>query len=196
MPAQWINNQTTLVRSHFFWWVQCSLKTARPLLEYLQGCYQPIFWLTYFKWFNHQLTDFKWFNHHHHHKSLNCEGSWGTTEDFTTSFLLFSLFSTALWDLAGLFIPWCCLLTPSSVCLVFFPLSLCLARWFWTVLMNRRHDHTTAVYISLRWSGLPVVSCLLDLGMDFLSRNIFVLISVRILVHYKYILLQSVSTIR
>ena len=37
--------------------------------------------------------------HHHHHQSLNCEGSWGTTDDFATSFLLFSLFSTALWDL-------------------------------------------------------------------------------------------------
>ena len=28
---------------------------------------------------------------------------------------------------------------------VFFPLSLCLPRWFWPDLMNRRHDHTTAV---------------------------------------------------
>ena len=26
---------------------------------------------------------------------------WGTTDDFTTSFLLFSLFSTALWNLAN-----------------------------------------------------------------------------------------------
>ena len=36
---------------------------------------------------------------HHHHLSLNCEGRWGTTVDFTTSFLHFSMFSTALWDL-------------------------------------------------------------------------------------------------
>ena len=36
---------------------------------------------------------------HHLHLSLNCRGSWGTTEDFRTSFLHFSLFSTALWDL-------------------------------------------------------------------------------------------------
>ena len=35
---------------------------------------------------------------HHHQLSLNCEGHWGTTDDFTTSFLHFSLFSTALWD--------------------------------------------------------------------------------------------------
>ena len=37
--------------------------------------------------------------HHHHHQSLNCKGWWGTTDDFATSFLHFSLFSTALLDL-------------------------------------------------------------------------------------------------
>ena len=36
----------------------------------------------------------------HHYQSLNREGRWGTTEDFATGFLHFSLFSTALWDLA------------------------------------------------------------------------------------------------
>ena len=36
-----------------------------------------------------------------------------------------------------------------SVCLVFFPISLCLARWFWPDLMNGKHDQTTAVCISL-----------------------------------------------
>ena len=40
-------------------------------------------------------------HHHHHYLSLNHEGRWGTTDDFTTSFLHFSLFSTALWDLAN-----------------------------------------------------------------------------------------------
>ena len=35
------------------------------------------------------------------------------------------------WRTSGLSIPCCCLPTSSSVCLVFFPLSLCLARWFW-----------------------------------------------------------------
>ena len=30
------------------------------------------------------------------------------------------------------------------------PLSLCLARWFWPDLMNGKHDHTTAVCLSLR----------------------------------------------
>ena len=33
------------------------------------------------------------------------------------------------------------------------PLSLCLAQWFWPDLMNGKHDHTTAVCVSLRSSG-------------------------------------------
>ena len=37
-------------------------------------------------------TQFEWVNH---------GGCWGTTDDFTTSFLHFPLFSTALWDLAN-----------------------------------------------------------------------------------------------
>ena len=40
-------------------------------------------------------------HHHHHHLPLNPEGRSGTTDDFATSFLHFSLFSTALWDLAN-----------------------------------------------------------------------------------------------
>ena len=36
----------------------------------------------------------------------------------------------------------------------FFPLSLCLARWFWLDLTNGRHVPTTAVCVSLRWSGV------------------------------------------
>ena len=31
--------------------------------------------------------------------SSNCEGRWGITDDFATSFLHFPLFSTSLWDL-------------------------------------------------------------------------------------------------
>ena len=53
----------------------------------------------------------------------------------------------------GLSIPGCFLPISSSVCLVFFPLLLCFARWFWPDLMNGRHDHTTAVCASLRSSG-------------------------------------------
>ena len=37
----------------------------------------------------------------HLHLSLNRGGRWVTTGDFTTSFLHFSLFCTALWDLAN-----------------------------------------------------------------------------------------------
>ena len=57
----------------------------------------------------------------------------------------------------GLSIPGCCLPTSSFVRLVFFPLSLCLARWFWPDLMNGKHDHNTAVCVSLRSSDLHVV---------------------------------------
>ena len=44
-------------------------------------------------------TRFK--GNHHHHLSLNREGRWGTTDNFATSFLHLSLFSTALCDLAN-----------------------------------------------------------------------------------------------
>ena len=65
------------------------------------------------------------------------------------------------WQTPGLSIPWCCLSTSTFVCLPFFLLSLCLARWFWPDLINGRHEHTTAVYVSLRWSsGLHVVRLL------------------------------------
>ena len=74
-------------------------------------------------------------HHHHHHQSLNHEGRWGTTDDFATSFLHFSLFSTALWDLSNsrlvhslmlsshLFLCLPCLLPPFTV-----PCKMVLAR--------------------------------------------------------------------
>ena len=75
-----------------------------------------------------------------------------------SSIFLCSSLPFGTWRIPGLPFPWCCLPTSSSVCLVFFPLWLCLARWFWPDLMNRRHVHTSAVCVSLRWSGgLPVV---------------------------------------
>ena len=46
----------------------------------------------------------------HHHLSLNHKGRWGTKDDLTTSFLHFSLFSTALWDLPNsrpVHLQWC-----------------------------------------------------------------------------------------
>ena len=71
----------------------------------------------------------------HHHQSLNRKGLWGTTNDFATSFLYFSLFSTALWDLLNsrpvhslmlsshLFLCLPCLLPPFTV-----PCKMVLAR--------------------------------------------------------------------
>ena len=73
--------------------------------------------------------------HHHQCQSLNCEGRWGTTDDFATSFIHFSLFSTALWDLPSsrpihslmlsshLFLRPPCLLPPFTV-----PCKMVLAR--------------------------------------------------------------------
>ena len=64
--------------------------------------------------------------HLHLHLSLNCGGDWLTKDDFTTSFFLFFLCSplpSRTW------LPWCCPPTSSSVCLFYFPLSLCPARW-------------------------------------------------------------------
>ena len=47
--------------------------------------------------------------------------------------------------------------TSSFVHLVFFPLSLCLARWFWPDLMNGKHDDTTAVCV--RRSSCGPIAC-------------------------------------
>ena len=80
------------------------------------------------------------------HLSLNHRGCWGTTDDFTTSLLHFSLFSTALWDLANS--------RPVHSLLLFSHLFLCLpcllqdtvisftvlAKRSWLDLMNGRHD--------------------------------------------------------
>ena len=92
-----------------------------------------------------------------YHLRLNRRGCWGTTDDFTISFLHFSLFTTALWVLVNSS-PVQSLMLYSHlffvvVCLVFFPLSLCLAKYFWPDLMNGRHVHTTSVCISKPWSG-------------------------------------------
>ena len=74
-------------------------------------------------------------HYHYHHQFLNREGRWGTTDDFTISFLHFSPFSTALWDLPNsrpvhslmlsslLFLCLPCLLLPFTV-----PCKLVLAR--------------------------------------------------------------------
>ena len=53
-----------------------------------------------------------------------------------SSILPCSQLPSRTWRTPGLSIPWCCPPTFYSVCLVVFPLSLCLARWFWSDLMN------------------------------------------------------------
>ena len=92
------------------------------------------------------------------HLSLNREGRWGTTDNFTTSF--FQFFSVlhcplGLGDLQAFPFPvlslhlfFClllCLLPPFTVS--------CKYRWFWSDLMNGRHVHTTAACTSLPRSG-------------------------------------------
>ena len=81
-------------------------------------------------------------------------GLFGHHRWFRNQFPLFSQLTTALWDFANSRPVQSLMLSfHLFLCLVFFPLSLCLARWFWPVLMNGRHDHTTAVCVFLRWSG-------------------------------------------
>ena len=80
--------------------------------------------------------------------------AWATQTILPPVFSIFpcSPMPSGTWRTLGLSIPWCCLLTFFSVCLVFFPLSLCFSRWFWPDLMDGRHVHTTAVCLSLRRS--------------------------------------------
>ena len=81
----------------------------------------------------------------HHHPSPHHKGCWGTTHDFATSFLHFSLFSTALWDLPNLQDGFGQTWWTGDVTI---PLQF-------ASLYNRQ-----VVFV---WSN-----CLLDLGMDFL----------------------------
>ena len=74
---------------------------------------------------------------------------------FCNQFPPFSVYFAAPWDLANsrpvhslmlsyhLFLWLPCLLPPFTV-----P-----CKTFWPDLMNGKHDHTTAVWVSLRWSG-------------------------------------------
>ena len=89
----------------------------------------------------------------HLHLSLNCGGHRGTIDDFTTSFLHFSLFTTALSDLVTLMLS-----SPVFFCLpCLLPHFTVLARWFWPDQMNGRQVHTTSICVSLWWAGLCVV---------------------------------------
>ena len=111
----------------------------------------------------------------HLHLSLNRGGRWGTTDDLTTSFLHFSLFSAALWvwRTAGLSIPWYCLPTFFSVYLVYFFLSLCPARWFCQTW--RTGDMSIPLQFASRCDVQEVFvcsDCLLDLGTEVFVGNV------------------------
>ena len=95
----------------------------------------------------------------HLHLSLSREGRWGTTDDFTTSFLLFSLSSAVLWDLAKPRLVHSLVLSSNIFCLPgLLPPFTVPSTMVWPDLMNERHVHTTSACVSLRWSlGLRVV---------------------------------------
>ena len=114
--------------------------------------------------------------HHHHRLSLNLEGRWGTTDEFATSFLHFSLFCTAIWDLANsrpvhslmlsshLFFCLPCLLPPFHRAL-----QDGFGQTWWTGNM------TIPLKFASLYNGQEVsmwANCLLDLGTDFLVGNL------------------------
>ena len=84
-------------------------------------------------------------------------GAQQMTSKPVSSISLCSPLPSGTWRIPGLFIPWCCLLTCFSVFLVFFPLSLCLVRWFWPDLMNGRHSlhFSLHLFTIVRRSLLP-----------------------------------------
>ena len=95
-----------------------------------------------------------------------------TTSQPVSSIVLCSPLPSGTWRTPGLSIPWCCLPTFSSVRLVFFLLSLRLARMFWPDVMNGRHVDITSVCVSLRCSGSNRVVQLPDGSWhDFLVIN-------------------------
>ena len=114
-------------------------------------------------------------HHHHHHQSLNREGRWGTTDNFATSFLHFSLFSTALWDLPNsrpvyslmlssyLFLCPPCFLPPFTV-----PLQDGFGQTWW---MENMTIPLQFASLCNRQEVFVWSICLLDLGTDFLVGN-------------------------
>ena len=98
------------------------------------------------------------------HLSLTREGRWGTTDDFTTSFLHSFMFSTSLWDLANsrpihslmlsshLFLRLPCLLPPFTV--------------LWKMVLARAYERETCPYhcslrlfIMVRRSSCGPIAC-------------------------------------
>ena len=77
--------------------------------------------------------------HHHQYLNLRVVGAPQMISQPVSSIFLCSPLPSGTWWTPGLSIPWCYLQTSSSVSLVFFPFSLCLARWFSPDMMNGRH---------------------------------------------------------
>ena len=98
-PVSRMSSASALIVAIFFDPYFSSTSVLNSLSEFcVQLCFQcstnqwpELIWFTYTARVSR--------HHHHHHQSLNREGRWGTTDDFATTFLHFSLFSTALWDL-------------------------------------------------------------------------------------------------
>ena len=93
----------------FFCWSQACFTFCKWRVLTINGCFalwkyqteKSTWWMSNFRRCAYLWRIAFFGHHHHHHQSLNREGCWGTTDDFTTNFLHFSLFSTALWDLAN-----------------------------------------------------------------------------------------------
>ena len=116
-------------------------------------------------------------HHHHHHLSLDREGRWGTTGDFATSFLHFSLFYTAFWDLPNsrpvhslmlsshLFLCLPCLLPPFTV----------LCKWFWPDLMNgkRPYNCSLRLFTMVRRSFDPIACRILARTSSLVTWSLY-----------------------
>ena len=116
-----------------------------------------------------------WHTFHHHHLSLNGEGRWGTTDDFTTSFLHFfpllhcplglgQCQACPLLDVVFPPLPLSALSSSRFHC----ALQDCFGQTWWT------GDMTILLQFVSLYDGQEVYmwfSCLLDLGTDFLVGN-------------------------
>ena len=105
-------------------------------------------------------------HYHHHHLFLNRDGRLGTTDDFSTSFLQFSLFSTALWDLPNprpvhslmlsshLFLCLPCSLSPFTV-----PCKMVLARPDERETWQYHCKHSLRLFTIVRRSSCGPIAC-------------------------------------
>ena len=84
-----------------------------------------------------------------------------TSQPVSSVFPCFPLPSRT-WRTPGLSISWWCRPTSSSVCLVFFPLSLCLARWFLARLDEREtwpYHCSLRLFTVIRRSSCGPIAC-------------------------------------